>query len=165
MQKAATMGRDELLTFGTSFGKFTKTDNFRLHITALDYLAPYAKASSKALYRCSSGHITACIFNILLVYVFFIHMYYAWYQHISSYLHVIYIVNTCFPAQFKVWVKSSAEQQFLYGHHIMKNGLGRITEGVEQYQGVVVYSMSDVPLVSVDKVSRGLSIDLFNVLL
>lgn len=28
----------------------------------------------------------------------------------------------------------------------MKSGLGRITEGTEQYQGVIVYSMSDVPL-------------------
>lgn len=44
-------------------------------------------------------------------------------------------------------MKSSAEQQFLYGHHIMKSGLARITEGTSQYQGVVVFSMSDVPLV------------------
>lgn len=49
--------------------------------------------------------------------------------------------------QYKIWVKSSAEQQFLYGHHIMKSGLGRITEGTTQYQGVVVYSMNDLPLV------------------
>ena len=28
----------------------------------------------------------------------------------------------------------------------MKAGLGRITENTPQYQGVVVYSMSDVPL-------------------
>lgn len=49
--------------------------------------------------------------------------------------------------QFKVWVKSSAEQQFLYGNHIMKSGLGRITENTQQYQGVVVYSMNDIPLV------------------
>ena len=44
-------------------------------------------------------------------------------------------------------MKTSAEQQFLYGHHIMKSGLGRITEGTTQYQGVVVYSMNDLPLV------------------
>ena len=30
----------------------------------------------------------------------------------------------------------------------MKSGLGRITENTEQYQGVVVYNMSDIPLVS-----------------
>ena len=32
----------------------------------------------------------------------------------------------------------------------MKSGLGRVTEGTEQYQGVVVYSMSDLPLVSIN---------------
>jgi len=30
----------------------------------------------------------------------------------------------------------------------MKSGLARITDGTFQYQGVVVFSMSDVPLVS-----------------
>ncbi|KAK7794842.1 hypothetical protein R5R35_002142 [Gryllus longicercus] len=49
-------------------------------------------------------------------------------------------------AQYKIWVKPSAEQQFLYGHHVLKSGLGRITENTPQYQGVVVFSMSDVPL-------------------
>ena len=49
-------------------------------------------------------------------------------------------------AKYKVWLKPSAEQQFLYGHHVVKSGLGRITEDTAQYQGVIVYSMSDVPL-------------------
>ena len=48
-----------------------------------------------------------------------------------------------------MWVKPSAEQQFLYGHHVMKSGLGRITDATDQYQGVVVYSMSDLPLVRI----------------
>jgi len=46
-------------------------------------------------------------------------------------------------------VKSSAEQQFLYGHHITKSGLARITEGTSQYQGVIVLSMNDLPLVRI----------------
>lgn len=45
-------------------------------------------------------------------------------------------------------MKPGGEQSFLYGNHIMKSGLGRITENTSQYQGVVVYSMADVPLVS-----------------
>lgn len=49
--------------------------------------------------------------------------------------------------QHKIWVKPSAEQQFLYGNHILKSGLGRITEGTSQHQGVVVFSMNDLPLV------------------
>ena len=35
---------------------------------------------------------------------------------------------------------------FLYGNNIPKSGLGRITDGVPQYGGVIVLSMSDVPL-------------------
>lgn len=42
---AATIGRDQLMSFGTCIGKFTKTQKFRLHITALEFLAPYAKVS------------------------------------------------------------------------------------------------------------------------
>ncbi|XP_033225432.1 60S ribosome subunit biogenesis protein NIP7 homolog [Belonocnema kinseyi] len=87
---ANTMGADHLVSVGTCFGKFTKSGKFRLHITALHYLAPYA--------------------------------------------------------EYKIWLKSSAEQQFLYGHHVSKSGLGRITEGTPQYQGVVVYAMNDLPL-------------------
>ncbi|WAR14443.1 NIP7-like protein, partial [Mya arenaria] len=90
MKRAENIARPNLVSFGTCFGKFTKTEKFRLQITALDYLAPYAK--------------------------------------------------------FKVWLKPSAEQQFVYGHHVMKSGLGRITENTSQYQGVVVYSMGDIPL-------------------
>merc|ERR1712212_884166 len=91
LKVATNVSRDKLVSVGTCFGKFTqKTQKFRLHITALDFLAPYAK--------------------------------------------------------FKVWVKPGAEQSFLYGNHVLKSGLGRITENTEKYQGVVVYSMSDVPL-------------------
>lgn len=90
MKKAAHVARENLLSFGTCFGKFTKSRKFHLHVTALDFLAPYAK--------------------------------------------------------YKVWLKPNAEQQYLYGNHVMKNGLGRITENTEKYQGVIVYSMADLPL-------------------
>ncbi|XP_039251971.1 60S ribosome subunit biogenesis protein NIP7 homolog [Styela clava] len=90
MKRATNVCRENLISFGVCFGKFTKTKKFRLHVTALDYLAPYAK--------------------------------------------------------FKVWVKPGAEQSFLYGNHILKSGLGRITEGTPKYQGIVLYSMNDIPL-------------------
>lgn len=41
--KASNCARENLISLGTCFGKFTKTRKFRLHITALDYLAPYAQ--------------------------------------------------------------------------------------------------------------------------
>jgi hypothetical protein len=46
----------------------------------------------------------------------------------------------------QIWVKPSAEMQFLYGNHVMKTGLGRITENTPANTGVVIYSMSDIPL-------------------
>ncbi|XP_034268950.1 60S ribosome subunit biogenesis protein NIP7 homolog [Pantherophis guttatus] len=90
LKLATDIPQDSLVSLGTCFGKFTKTQKFQLHITALDYRAPYAK--------------------------------------------------------YKVWVKPGAEQSFLYGNHLLKSGLGYITESTAQYQEVVVYSMADVPL-------------------
>ena len=46
----------------------------------------------------------------------------------------------------QIWVKPSAEMQYMYGNHVMKSGLGRITENTPAYTGVVIYSMSDIPL-------------------
>lgn len=48
-----------------------------------------------------------------------------------------------FAAVPQVWVKPSAEMQFLYGNNVLKSGLARITENTPAYTGVVVFSMSD----------------------
>lgn len=40
---ATSVARDNLLSLGTCIGKFTKTGKFRLHITALDVIAPHAR--------------------------------------------------------------------------------------------------------------------------
>ncbi|XP_014246732.1 60S ribosome subunit biogenesis protein NIP7 homolog [Cimex lectularius] len=61
-------------------------------------------------------------------------------------LHITALSYLAPYAQNKIWVKPNAEQQFLYGHNILKSGLGRITENTEKHQGVVVYSMNDLPL-------------------
>ena len=43
MKKATNVGRKELISLGTMFGKFSKGGKFKLHITALDFLSSYAK--------------------------------------------------------------------------------------------------------------------------
>ncbi|KAI8458965.1 hypothetical protein BY996DRAFT_4270763 [Phakopsora pachyrhizi] len=89
--KAATsIPREKLISLGTCLGKFSKTGKFRLHVTALDWLAKYA--------------------------------------------------------QYKVWIKPNGEMPFLYGNHVAKAHLGRITEDTPEHQGVVVYSMAEIPL-------------------
>ena len=47
----------------------------------------------------------------------------------------------------KVWIKPNGEMPFLYGNHVVKAHLGRITEDTPEHQGVVVFSMNDTPLV------------------
>lgn len=47
---------------------------------------------------------------------------------------------------WQVWLKPSAEMSFLYGNNILKSGLGRITEFTPAHTGVLVLSMSDIPL-------------------
>jgi len=37
--------RENHISVGTCISKFTKTKRFRLHVTALDFMAPYAKVS------------------------------------------------------------------------------------------------------------------------
>ena len=49
MRKATNVARENLVSIGTCFGKMTKSGKFRLHITALEYLAPYAKVSMQNL--------------------------------------------------------------------------------------------------------------------
>ena len=47
----------------------------------------------------------------------------------------------------KIWIKPNGEMPFLYGNHVVKAHLGRITEDTPEHQGVVVFSMNDIPLV------------------
>ncbi|XP_055526368.1 60S ribosome subunit biogenesis protein NIP7 homolog [Wyeomyia smithii] len=61
-------------------------------------------------------------------------------------LHITALSYLAPYAQYKIWVKPAAEQQFLYGNHVAKSGLGRITENTPMYQGVIVMSMNDTPL-------------------
>jgi 60S ribosome subunit biogenesis protein NIP7 len=61
-------------------------------------------------------------------------------------LHVTCLDYLAQFAPYKVWVKPNSELSFLYGSHVLKNGLGRMTEDTPQYQGVVVMSMNNTPL-------------------
>jgi 60S ribosome subunit biogenesis protein NIP7 len=40
---ATSIARPNLVSIGTCFGKFSKSGKFKLGVTALDYLAKYAK--------------------------------------------------------------------------------------------------------------------------
>jgi 60S ribosome subunit biogenesis protein NIP7 len=62
-------------------------------------------------------------------------------------LHITALEYLSQHAKYKVWVKPSAEMSFLYGNHVPKSGLARMTENTPQYAGVVIYSSNnDIPL-------------------
>ena len=61
-------------------------------------------------------------------------------------LHITALEYLSQYAKYKVWVKPSSEMSFLYGNHVTKSGLARMTEQIPQYAGVVVYNMNDIPL-------------------
>ncbi|KFM77369.1 60S ribosome subunit biogenesis protein NIP7-like protein, partial [Stegodyphus mimosarum] len=43
MKLACNIPKEAILSLGNCFGKFTKSLQFKHHITALDYIVPYAK--------------------------------------------------------------------------------------------------------------------------
>ena len=49
-------------------------------------------------------------------------------------------------AKYKVWLKPTAEMSYLYGSNVTKVGLARVTEGIPQYSGVIVFSENMLPL-------------------
>ncbi|KAK0198242.1 cytosolic large ribosomal subunit protein [Armillaria gallica] len=61
-------------------------------------------------------------------------------------LHISSLDYIAQYAKYKVWIKPNGEMPFLYGNHVVKAHLGRITEDTPEHQGVVVFSMNDVPL-------------------
>ena len=113
MRLGISVARPNLVSLGTCFGKFSKSGKFKLHITALDHLAQYAK------YK-------VCWSTLQFS------------PSLTAESHAV---------RFQVWIKPNGEMPFLYGNHVLKAHLGRITEDTPEHQGVVVYSMNDTPLV------------------
>lgn len=52
LKLASNVGREHIVSLGSCFGKFNQGGKFRLHVTALDYLAPYAKVLEKLYNLC-----------------------------------------------------------------------------------------------------------------
>ncbi|EOB11336.1 60S ribosome subunit biogenesis protein NIP7 [Nosema bombycis CQ1] len=84
------IGIKSLVFAGTIIGKFTKNDNFKLKISSLNLLSPFAI--------------------------------------------------------YKVWIKKSAEMNYLYGNNALKSHIHRITDSIPLNSGVFVYSQNDIPL-------------------
>lgn len=64
----------------------------------------------------------------------------------NFHLHITCLEYLSRYAEHKVWLKPSSEMSFLYGNHVLKTGLGRVTENMPKGAGVVVFNMADMPL-------------------
>jgi 60S ribosome subunit biogenesis protein NIP7 len=90
LKSATHIARDNLISLGVCFGKFTKSGKFTLHVTCLEHLSQFAK--------------------------------------------------------YKIWIKPTSKMPYLYGNHVLKAHLAKMTEDTPQHQGVIVCSSSDIPL-------------------
>lgn len=61
-------------------------------------------------------------------------------------LHITALDYLAEYAQFKIWLKPNGEMSFLYGNHVLKAHVGRMSDDVPQNQGVVIMSSQDVPM-------------------
>lgn len=61
-------------------------------------------------------------------------------------LHVTSLEVISKQAKNKIWIKPNGEMPFLYGNHIVKAHVGKMTEDVPEHTGLIVYSMNDLPL-------------------
>ena len=46
----------------------------------------------------------------------------------------------------KVWLKTNGVQNYIYGNHVLKAHIARISEKALKYEGVIVMTMDNVPL-------------------
>ncbi|PSK35589.1 60S ribosome subunit biogenesis protein NIP7 [Candidozyma pseudohaemuli] len=61
-------------------------------------------------------------------------------------LHITSLTYLAQHAKYKVWIKPNGEMPFLYGNHVLKAHIGRMSDDIPEHAGVIVFSMHDVPL-------------------
>ena len=61
-------------------------------------------------------------------------------------LHCTFVDYMAPYAKNKVWLKAGSEQAFLYGNHVLKSGIARVSEEMDVNQGVIVFSSADSPI-------------------
>lgn len=71
-------------------------------------------------------------------------------------LHVTSLDIIAKHAKFRIWVKANGEMPYLYGNHVLKAHVGRISEDTPEHQGVVIFSMNDSPLVTINSAIRAI---------
>lgn len=61
-------------------------------------------------------------------------------------LHITSLPYLSKYAKYKIWIKNNGEMPFLYGNHVLKAHVGKMSDDVPEHAGVIVFSMNDTPL-------------------
>ena len=61
-------------------------------------------------------------------------------------LHITSLSYLAKHAKYKVWIKTNGEMPFLYGNHVLKAHVGKMSEDIPEHAGVILFSMNDTPL-------------------
>lgn len=61
-------------------------------------------------------------------------------------LHVTSLPVLAQNAKYKIWIKANGEMPFLYGNHVLKAHVGKMSDDIPEHAGVIVFSMNDIPL-------------------
>ncbi|GMM35998.1 ribosome biosynthesis protein [Saccharomycopsis crataegensis] len=61
-------------------------------------------------------------------------------------LHITALDHLAQHARYKIWIKPNGEMPFLYGNHVLKAHVGKMSDDIPEHAGCVVYSMNDNPL-------------------
>lgn len=67
-------------------------------------------------------------------------------KHGKFKLHVTALPYLSKYAKYKIWIKSNGEMPYLYGNHVLKAHVGKMSEDIPEHAGVIIYSMKDMPL-------------------
>ncbi|KAL4241782.1 NIP7 family protein [Abortiporus biennis] len=113
-------------------------------------MRPLTEEESKVVFTKLANYIGKNLVHLIdrpdEPYCFRLHRDRVYYVSESSMRLGISVARPNLYAKFKVWIKPNGEMPFLYGNHVLKAHLGRITEDTPEHQGVVVFAMNDVPL-------------------
>ena len=61
-------------------------------------------------------------------------------------LHITCLDHLAQYACHRVWIKSTAEMSYLYGNHVLKAHVARMTDETPEHQGIVVCTAGEMPL-------------------
>ncbi|CAO1625470.1 unnamed protein product [Sympodiomycopsis kandeliae] len=105
---------------------------FRLHKDRVYYVSSHAMKLATSISRPNLSSLGTCFGKFSKTGKFRLHI-----------TALDYLIQY---AKYKVWIKPNGELPFLYGNHVVKAHLGRITDDTPEHAGVVVLSMNGIGL-------------------